>query len=481
MRGICDPPVTDVEISDVTADSRKAGKGVLYVATRGHRFDGNDFISDAIGCGSEAVVTDDAEAASVYGTILADDAKSALSRLCARLYARQARPNIVAVTGTNGKTTTAMATAHILSAAGFKTAVIGTVGIGFYGEKLRFSDGMTTPVPEKLYSEIGELSYRGAEYVIIEASSQGIAEKRLDGLPETGCKLKTAIFTNLSPEHLDYHDGMEDYFKVKSRLFMRFGFEKAIVNTDGKYGKRLAKTATGRVLTVGDEADYAARRVLCDCDGVEYLISSPWLRLAVRCPFNGAYTVENTMLAAVASLSEGIAPITVSEAIGTFNGVRGRMEKLNTDPLDASVYIDFAHTPEALRSLLLSARRSFPERKIKVLFGCGGDRDKGKRAVMGRIATELADYTVITSDNSRSERPEDIISDILIGVDVNSSYSVIPNRKNAIEYMLKSSDAGDLILLAGKGHEDYEYRNGEKTHFDEREIVREVIDKINGS
>lgn len=300
-------------------------------------------------------------------------------------------------------------------------------------------------------------------------------------MPETGCKLKTAIFTNLSPEHLDYHDGMEDYFKVKSRLFMRFGFEKAIVNTDGKYGKRLAKTATGRVLTVGDEADYAARRVLCDCDGVEYLISSPWLRLAVRCPFNGAYTVENTMLAAVASLSEGIAPITVSEAIGTFNGVRGRMEKLNTDPLDASVYIDFAHTPEALRSLLLSARRSFPERKIKVLFGCGGDRDKGKRAVMGRIATELADYTVITSDNSRSERPEDIISDILIGVDVNSSYSVIPNRKNAIEYMLKSSDAGDLILLAGKGHEDYEYRNGEKTHFDEREIVREVIDKINGS
>ncbi len=453
----------------------------MYVAIKGSRFDGNDFISDALFRGCEAVVTDDAKAASTHGAIMTDDAKSALSRLCARVYARKATPYAIAVTGTNGKTTTAMATAHILSAAGFKTAVIGTVGVGFYGDKLRLFDGMTTPVPEKLYSALGALSREGAEYVIIEASSQGIAEKRLDGLAETGCKLKAAIFTNLSPEHLDYHVGMEDYFDVKSRLFTEFGFEKTIVNIDGEYGKRLAEKAMGKVLTVGAEGDYTASKVLYSGDGVEYLISSPCLRLSVRCPFNGAYTVENTMLAAVAALSEGIDPITVTEAIGTFGGVRGRMEKLDTDPLDVSVYIDFAHTPEALRSLLLFAKRSFPKRKITVLFGCGGDRDKGKRAVMGRIATELADYTVITSDNSRSERPEDIISDILIGVDKNSSYSVIPNRKNAIEYILKSSEAGDVILLAGKGHEDYEYRNGEKTHFDEREIVREVIDKINGS
>lgn len=481
MRGICDPPVTDVEISDVTADSRKAGKGTLYVATRGSCFDGNDFISDAVCRGCEAVVTDDAKAASLHRAIVTEDAKSALSRLCARLYARRSRSKIIAVTGTNGKTTTAMATAHILRAAGFKTAVIGTLGVGFYGDELRLFDGMTTPISEKLYSALGELSRDGAEYVIIEASSQGIAEKRLDGLTETGCALKAAVFTNLSPEHLDYHDGMDDYFQVKSRLFTEFGFEKAIVNIDGEYGKRLAKAATGRVLTVGDGADYAADRALYGENGVEYLLSSRRLRLAVRCPFCGAYTVENTMLAAVTSLSEGIDPITVTEAVGTFCGVRGRMEKLNTDPLDASVYIDFAHTPEALRSLIVYAKKSFPERKIKILFGCGGDRDKGKRAVMGRIATELADHTVITSDNSRSERPEAIISDILSGVDENSSYSVIPNRKNAIEYILKSSEAGDVILLAGKGHEDYEYRNGEKTHFDEREIVREVIDKINGS
>ncbi len=469
----------EVEISDVTADSRKAGKGVLFVAVKGEHYDGNDFIFDAVCRGAEAVVTEadvcEKTSAQIF---IVDDAKSALARLCARIYARKANSKVIAVTGTNGKTTTAMLVASIFSAAGCKTAIIGTLGAGVYGDELRPVEGMTTPIPEKLYRIIGELSE--AEYLILEASSQGVEEKRLDGLADTDCTMKAAVFTNLSAEHLDYHRDMESYFRSKMRLFTDFGFERSIINVDDGYGKRVAAIAKCAV-TVGCGAEYESGEISRTADGVEYVISSPRLSLEVKCPFAGAYTVENTLLAAAVALSEGMNPTNVVTAIGAFCGLRGRMEKLDTGGFCADVFVDFAHTPEAVKALLTSAKVSFPNRKIKLLFGCGGDRDRSKRAVMGRIATELADFTVITSDNSRSERPQDIISDILKGVDANSSYCVIPDRKNAIEYILKNAEAGDVILLAGKGHEDYDCRNGMKTHFDEREIVREVTDKINGS
>ncbi len=489
MRGItCDITcasalsVTDVEISDVTADSRRAGKGTLFAALCGKRHNGNKFINDAVERGAVAVLTDERiSAAAEVPVISVRDVKTVFSRLCARMYADGAASNIIAVTGTNGKTTTAMATAHIFASAGFETAVIGTVGKGFYGNMTPSYDGMTTPVPEELYREIGKLSCAGAEYIIIEASSHGIAEGRLAGLIDTDCALKSAIFTNLSPEHLDYHADMEDYFRVKSRLFTDFGFVCSVINVDGRYGRRMADAALGHVITVGDNADYGASCIEYGADGVGYLISSSRLRLRVRCPAIGAYMAENTLLAAATALTSGIDPLTVTEAIGTFHGVRGRMEKVDTGSFGVSVYIDFAHTPEALSALLTSARRMHPQGRLILLFGCGGDRDKTKRAAMGAVASEYADYVVVTSDNSRTERAENIISDILKGMAQASSYSVIESRKDAIEYTLKIASKGDVILLAGKGHEDYEDRNGEKTRFNEREIVREVIDKINGS
>lgn len=473
--------MTDVEISDVTADSRKAGEGTLYAAVRGRSQNGNDFISDAVRHGASAVVTDSAESIKAgVPVIYVPDAKTALSRLCARVYAKGADMRVFAVTGTNGKTTTSVVLSHILAAAGFRTAVIGTVGVGFCGETVA-GDGMTTPIPEVLYSELGRLAREGAECAVIEVSSHGIAEGRLSGLRETKCELCSALFTNLSPEHLDYHADMDDYFRVKSRLFTDFGFRSAVINVNDGYGRKLASSVRCNTVTVGDGADYAATDVTYGSDGVRYTLMSEYMRLAVRCPFAGAYTVENTLLAASAAIEFGIDPLTVSEALGTFRGVRGRMERLPTEGFCAPVYIDFAHTPEALRALLSSVRRMHPDGRIVLLFGCGGDRDKTKRPVMGRIASVMADHTVITSDNSRTEDPDAIISDILAGVTEDSSYSVIRDRKNAIEYTLVTARDGDVILLAGKGHEDYEDRNGEKTHFDEREIVREVINKLNGS
>lgn len=490
MRGIpCDVTChgalsfTDVEITEVTADSRRAGKGTLFAAICGKKHDGNKFINDAVKRGAFAVLTAEGTAVTADVPVIAvRDVKTVFSRLCARIYACDATSKLIAVTGTNGKTSTAMATAHILASAGVKTAVIGTVGVGFYGETVPAYDGMTTPIPEELYSRIGRLSRAGAEYIVIEASSHGIAEGRLAGLVDTGCIPETAIFTNLSPEHLDYHADMDDYFRVKSRLFTDFGFQNAVINVDGAYGRKMADIATGKVITSGTVyADLRASRAEYGADGVRYLISSSRLRLLVRCPAVGAHTVENTLLAAVSALASGVDPLTVGEALGTFYGVRGRMERIAADGFCAPVYIDFAHTPEALSALLTSARRMHPDGRIVLLFGCGGDRDKTKRAVMGKIASELADHTVITSDNSRTEHTEDIIADILKGMPPDSSYSVIQERKSAIEYTIKNARAGDVILLAGKGHEEYEDRNGQKTRFDERVIVREAIDKINGS
>lgn len=342
---------------------------------------------------------------------------------------------------------------------------------------------MTTPDPEDLYREIGRLRLEGADYIVLEASSHGIHQRRLSGLCLTGCELSAAVFTNLSPEHMDLHPTMEDYFLTKSKLFTEYGFRRRIINADDEYGRRLCCTYGG--IGVG-ESEYALCRGknirFLGEGGVSYVYSSPAAAVSVRCPVPGIYTVSNSMLAAATALSLGVDAMTVAEAMRSFSGVKGRMERVDADKdcFDVPVFIDFAHTPAALEALIRSVRTVFPEKRLVLLFGCGGDRDRTKRAVMGRIATRDADFAVITSDNSRSERTDDIINDIMMGVLPSSAYSVIKDRKKAIEYAIMNADDGDVIVLAGKGHEDYEDVNGEKRFFDEREIVLRAIKKRNG-
>ncbi len=487
----CKAPRKDVIITDVTADSRKAGNGSLFVCVKGRKRDGNDYINEAVSRGAAAIVTDDARRASSTETscgvpvILVDDARESLSRLCARFYIGDGgiSTSLIAVTGTNGKTTTAHMMAHLLSSMGCKTGIIGTVGTGLYSHAHATFGGMTTPDPERFYREIGELCRIGAEYIIIEASSHGIAQGRLAGLPLTGITPRAAAFTNLSAEHMDFHVTMEDYFLTKSRLFSDFGFEYKIINSDDEYGNRLCRMCDG-ALSVGrmENARYRAVDVThSGADGVRYVLRSQGLALAVRSPIPGTYTVDNSALALVTVMQLGADPMAAAEAMSVFGGVRGRMERIAVDRriFSPPVYIDFAHTPEALRALLASVRAAFPSKRIVTLFGCGGDRDKTKRAVMGRIATTISDHTVITSDNSRSEKTEGIISDILTGVLPNSSYSVMKNRADAIEYVIMNARDGDVILLVGKGHEEYEDIGGQRRYFDERGIVMAAIEKRN--
>ncbi len=462
--------------------SGRAKKGTLFAALCGQKHIGSDYINEAVALGASAILTD---APLLYGVhvpvIISGEVKTVLSRLCARIYAGHAAPKIIAVTGTNGKTTVAMATADILSASGIKTAVIGTVGAGLYGSLSPSYSGMTTPIPEELFRSVGSLYDAGAEYIVMEVSSHAIAEGRLTGLRDTKCVPRVAVFTNLSPEHLDYHSDMEEYFSVKSRLFTDFGFEKSVINVTDEYGKRLCETAGGNAVTFGDGGEYRAENIRYGENGVEYTAASRRIRMSVRCPAVGAYMAENTLSAAVTAITDGVDPLSVFDALYGFRGVIGRMERVDTGDFCAQVYIDFAHTPEALRALLENVRILYPEGRIVLVFGCGGERDRSKRAVMGRIASEKADFTVVTSDNSRGERTEDIISEIVSGMKTNSPYSVIPSRKDAIEYVIRNAVAEDVILLAGKGHELYEDKNGIKTHFDERSVVKCVLDKINGS
>ncbi len=475
-------PVTEYEITDVTAACGRVKKGSLFAALRGQKHDGNDFIAEALSLGASAILTEKRPSAPLpVPVIVAGGVKTVFSRLSARMYASDATSKIIAVTGTNGKTTVATTTACILAATGAKTAVISTAGVGFYGRLSPSFDGMTTPIPEELFRSVGELSRAGAEYIVLEVSSQGIAEGRLDGLSETQCAPKTAIFTNLSPEHLDYHTGMDDYFAVKTRLFTDFGFENCVINIDGEYGRRLAEAADGKVITVGKGGDYGAGGITYGASGVDYAITTPRMRLRIRCPALGEYMAENTLSAAVAAMTEGVNPQTVADALAAFRGVRGRMERVDTERFFASVYIDFAHTPKALETLLKSARSMHGESRIVLVFGCGGDRDRQKRPVMGALASKYADFTVITSDNSRTERTEDIITEIESGFDAGADYTVISSRAEAIEYVIRNAREGDVILLSGKGHETFEDKNGIKTYFDEREIVKNALDKLNGS
>ncbi len=484
----------------MTTDSRKVGKGSLYIAIRGGSADGHDFIAEAADNGAAAAVAESSwmkdNPDPGIPVIAAENTRRAASRLFAAWYcgegwdAGAVNTRLVAVTGTNGKTTVAHMISHILSYAGYKTGLIGTVGASLGGKnqpdartyKSRYT--MTTPPPEEFYDVICDMIRSGAEYIVFEASSHGIAQERLSGLDVTGAELAAAVFTNLTPEHMDYHAGMEDYFAVKCRLFTEYDPEIKIINTSDGYGERLFSMCGGRKISVktaggGGDSVYPHGVMMLGAAGVEYMYSSPGAIFPINCPVPGRYTVYNSIEAAAAALSLGVDPVTVRDALSSFRGVRGRMERVRCDTTKFSphVFIDFAHTPAALSGLLKSLREAEPSGRLVLVFGCGGDRDRTKRAVMGKIAGESADLTIITSDNSRTERAEDIIAEILRGVPAGADFKVITDRTEAINYAIMNATARDVIVLAGKGHENYEDSGGVRRRFDEREVVAAAIEE----
>ncbi len=483
--GICCPDVyCDWEIEEIFTDSRKRSQNAMFVCLSGTQFDSHNYIDQAIQNGSVCILTDRSHSQKKkqegIAYLACDDTRAALAFLWNAWYGFPCRDlKIVGVTGTNGKTSVAHMLRTIIRTAFHTCGIIGTVGCesekGIIETVTEAGiSNLTTPDPRDLYRILAQMRDEGVEYVVMEVSSHALALGKL--APIT---FEAAIFTNLTPEHLDFHKTMESYAAAKAKLFQKT--KLAVCNADSPYCARMLQDATCRSITCtvkGKDADYTADEVESRLQsGVAYRLSSARTRLRISCPIAGEFTVMNSMQAAICALELGCSPAAIKTALATMGGVKGRMERVRLGlEADFSVLIDYAHTPDALEKLLLTARNLVQKGgRTVVLFGCGGDRDRTKRAVMGEIAARLADHVIITSDNSRSEDPMQIICQIVAGIPPQKAYTVIPDRAAAIRYAVENAKSGDFILLAGKGHEEYEIAGGERRPFCEGRLVQEAF------
>ena len=475
------------EVSAIVTDSAKAIKDCIFVCLEGSRYDGHDHIDEAVSAGAVVIVAEKVRGVCVGGAALTLVNNT---RLCASLLYNEwfGSPSeamkIIGVTGTNGKTSVTCMLKALFEAEGYSCALIGTLGIfsgnrRIGGEGLSISN-MTTPDPETLYSVLAEMKRDGVEYVFMEVSSHALSQSRTDAI-----FFDCAVFTNLSADHLDYHGDMEAYYKAKEKLFLRS--RRAVLNVDDTAGRRLARILRERQIEFktcsAKEGDFCALLENADgCKGsfrTEYTLKTAEGCIRVSLPnFAGEFQIMNSLQAAAVALSYGISPENVRDTFAKIQGVKGRMEQVRAHgKQNIHIFIDYAHTPDALEKLLRSIRSMRAEgQRIVLLFGCGGDRDRSKRRVMGQIASRLADMTVVTSDNSRSEDPAEIIGDILKGIDKEKRFTVIKDRRSAIRRaILEFTRPGDILVLAGKGHETYEIDRDGVHAFDERQIVREAL------
>jgi UDP-N-acetylmuramoyl-L-alanyl-D-glutamate--2,6-diaminopimelate ligase len=465
----------DPEIRGIKMDSRKVVPGDLFVAIPGFKDNGSRFIADALKKGAAAVVTEQAggtEKANVP-VVLVNDARIALALIAGALYKHpDMQLQVTGITGTNGKTTTAHLTNAVLEAAGRRSSLLGTISHTILGRTIDAQN--TTPEATDLFAFFRETADGNGDSVVMEVSSHALALNRVYGI-----KFDTAVFTNLTHDHLDFHKNVDDYFAAKSILFLK-NLKKngtAVINMDDPYGKKLCTLMKKErndciLLTYGSSNDASIYPKTCRIDwkGIALTLHTPSGELVIDSPLSGNFNVSNLMAATAAGLAHGIDQSEILSALRSFHNVPGRFESMRLGQACAIV-IDYAHTPDALERVLISAR-SLTRGKVIVVFGCGGDRDRTKRPVMGAIATRLADTIIVTSDNPRTEDPQSIIKEILAGIRDNSSVEIEPDRKKAIEMALASADAQDCVVIAGKGHETYQILGTVKHHFDDHEVVR---------
>ncbi|MBQ9805433.1 MAG: UDP-N-acetylmuramoyl-L-alanyl-D-glutamate--2,6-diaminopimelate ligase [Clostridia bacterium] len=474
---LCPKESETVEIGSIVTDSRRAGNGCLFICIRGTRTDGHKYIEQAVRNGCRAVLIEEGHAVDAPSNVTVLRTKST-RRAAAMLYNAWygdpvSRLHIIGVTGTNGKTSVTYLLRAILESAGYRCGLIGTVGCESIGKRMdsRSDDplaNMTTPDPEVLYGLLAEMVRDGVEYVVMEVSSHALAlEKTAPMVFDVG------IFTNLTAEHLDFHRTMESYAKAKAELFAKSRI--SILNHDSPYAPEMERHAKGSVIRCSQKilADACASNVRFSENGVRYDLHFREDRVSIHSPIAGLFTVMNTMQAALAARALGVDLESIRKALLTVRGIKGRMEPVVLDGAEFRVLIDYAHTPDALKRLLQSAQRiKKPDGRVVLLFGCGGDRDRSKRGEMGRIASLYADLVIVTSDNSRGEEPSSIIEEICAGILPEREHQVIPDRREAIYSVVLNAKKDDLILLAGKGHEEYEIIRDKKLPFSEREIVR---------
>ncbi len=459
----------ETEINFVTYDSRKAAPNCLFVAITGFVTDGNLYIPMALEKGAAAVVTAVEPAADIPYVLVTSD-RLALAQIGANFYGHPAESmTLIGVTGTNGKTTSTLLLKHILEVTrGAKVGLLGTMD-NMIGD-ISVPATRTTPESLDLQELFGKMRDAGCTHVIMEVSSHAIALERVGGV-----HFDVAAFTNLTEDHLDFHETMENYCDAKAELFARS--EKCVANRDDAWFERICRKAKTQVLTtsVAGEGDLVAKDLELLSDGCRFTACCGQEQVKVQLPIPGKFTVYNTLTVLGCAKQLGITLAEAAEALKTAKGVKGRVEVVPTEGKPYTVLIDYAHTPDGLENVL-SAVRDFCNGRLIAVFGCGGDRDPKKRPIMGKIGVDLADIAIITSDNPRTEEPMAIISDILKGVDPQGkNYEVIENRPAAIRHAMDIAENRDIIVLAGKGHETYQEINGVKYHLDEREVVAEYL------
>lgn len=457
----------DKEVNFITDDSRKVREGSVFVCIKGNRFDGHDVAQEMLGKGAVCVVCE--RDLGLPNQIVVENTRKAISLLCANFFGNPAEKiKLIGITGTNGKTTTAFLIKNMLQKIGCKTGLIGTVK-NMAGDK-EYPAALTTPESFELHSLFNEMVKEGCEYCVMEVSSQALAQYRVEGL-----HFAAGVFTNLTQDHLDYHGTFENYAEAKSMLFTESDI--CILNLDDEYAMSMLRNTKGRMVTYSvnqDESDYTAKYIRYKNDGIEYELVTMGYVERVKVGIPGEFTVYNSMAAAVTLIELGFDFSQVLYALSLSEGVKGRIEVVPTDT-DYTVIIDYAHSPDGLENIITSLRKIAKARIITV-FGCGGDRDKTKRPIMGEIAAKLSDVIVVTSDNPRTEDPDMIIEDILVGVKGSKVKKIVePDRTKAIKAALNEAETDDIVLLAGKGHETYQIFGTEKKHYDEREIVRELL------
>ncbi len=459
----------DIEVAGICSDSRQIHSDEVFVALRGEQFDGRKFIPSAIQHGARVIVTDDGGDIPVADTacvLNVDDPDSFLRQIAARFYGDpSARVNVIGITGTNGKTTVAYLLESILHTAKERCGVVGTINYRI-GDRL-YPALNTTPGFLENQRLLYELVEQDIRYCLMEVSSHALVQNRVDNI-----HFKVAVFTNLTQDHLDYHGTMEQYFAAKAKLFELVREDGVCcVNIDDEYGRKLYRKLTQHVMTYGmnPRAEVNAMDIKYSVEGTAFRLTTPHGDVPVSTPLLGEYNVSNILAAVCAAFHENICLEAIHQGIESLRAVPGRLERVEADQ-DYSILIDYAHTPDALQNVLGTLRAICPKRIILV-FGCGGDRDRGKRPLMGKVAADGADYVVITSDNPRREDPPKIIKEIEAGF-TGSHYEVVVERDHAIGKALNIAEAGDIVLIAGKGHEDYQVLGDQRIDFDERSIVR---------
>lgn len=461
----------DVEVNKIEYDSRKVSQGNLFCCIVGAVSDGHDYAGHAAKSGAAALLTEK-ELPIDIPQIVTDNTRTAMAEMAAAFYGYPAKSmKMIGVTGTNGKTTTTHMVKSIAEQAGFKVGMIGTIH-NMIGSNSIDTD-RTTPESVDLQALLYRMKEENVELVVMEVSSHSLVQARVHGV-----EFDIGVFTNLTQDHLDYHKTFENYIAAKRMLFTQS--KRAVINLDDPHAQDMTRGLQLPVTTFGirSKADITATEIDITARGVQFDIHTPEGSTRMHIPIPGLFSVFNAMGAAAVSVEIGIPMSAIKRGMENMLSVSGRLEPLPTGGRNFSILLDYAHTPDALENILKTVRE-FAAARIITVFGCGGDRDKAKRPIMGEAAGRFSDFLVVTSDNPRSEDPYAIINAIEEGVKKSGcEYAMIENRKEAIRFALKHAEKDDIIVLAGKGHESYQEIRGIKHHFDEKEIVAELLSEL---